>query len=132
MMVVTRRPASFETLLNRRKVQSGDILVRDDGACGAGRDLRDIIAGALQQPVADDDVVGAPAERDPNNFLAAGVAFSARGIEMRHGFGETFALRPLSQVFQHRQACGENGERIIHHRILRNFARLDAKIGEFV
>ncbi len=126
MMVVARRPASFRTLLNRRKMQSGDILVRDDGACGSGRDFRNIIAGALQQPVADDNVVGASAQRDPDNFLAAGVAFRARGIQMRHGLGETSALRPLSQVFQHRQACGENGERIIHHRILRNFARLDA------
>ena len=47
-----------------RKMRGGDVLVGDHSHANAGQARRDLVAGTLDQAVADQDVVGALAEPD--------------------------------------------------------------------
>ena len=63
-MTLVFSPARARLRVKRLEMQRRDGLVGDDGALRAGREARDMLPGGFDEPVADQDLVCAGAERD--------------------------------------------------------------------
>ena len=62
---LVRDPGCGEAVPERREVMAGDILVGDDDGLAAAQQRRELIPGSLQQLRADQNVVAAGAQLDP-------------------------------------------------------------------
>ena len=76
------QPARLDAGREARGVERRDGLVRDDRG-GAGAERRDPRAGAVEEPAADEDVVGAPAERHPDGRDAGLLRVGLEGAHRR-------------------------------------------------
>ena len=105
-------PAASRLGRKRLEMQRRDRRVGDDGAMRAGRERRDMGAGGVDQPGADQDRVGARAERDVDARPRAAPATPAA-------------------VRRARRAQARQDQRL-DDRVMRAVARFDRQVGERV